>query len=107
MIIDKINPFRFYKNNNIQNRTTQTTPTIPQLKCDTVTFAGKKKQQLIWKYEQSQVVKRLMKKGAPQESIRSILDNPKKKQALAQFVVKFAPPQCASSPGIHPMLSVP
>ena len=89
MIIDKINPFRFYKNNNIQNRTTQTTPTIPQLKCDTVAFAGKKKQQLIWKYEQSQVVKRLMKKGAPQESIRSILDNPKKKQALAQFVQDF------------------
>lgn len=86
MIISRINPFKFYKNN-FQKYTT-TTPIRSELKCDTVSFAGKKKQ-LVGKYDQNQVVKRLTKKGAPQESIHSILNNPKKKQALVQFIEDY------------------
>ena len=85
MIISRINPFKIYKNNNKPTQR-QNSPILPSLAFDTVSFSGKKKPQLIGKYDQNQVVKRLMKKGAPQESIHSILENPRKKQALAKFI---------------------
>ncbi len=84
MIINRVQPFKIYINNKPLNK--QNARILPQLPFDTVTFAGKKKQQLIGKYDQNKVIKRLTEKGAPRKSVNSILDNPKKKQALVKFI---------------------
>ena len=84
MIINRVQPFKICINNKPLNK--QNARILPQLPFDTVTFAGKKKQQLIGKYDQNKVIKRLTEKGAPRKSINSILDNPKKKQALVKFI---------------------
>ncbi|MBQ3101714.1 hypothetical protein IJC60_01800 [bacterium] len=84
MIINRVQPFKICINNKPLNK--QNARILPQLPFDTVTFAGKKKQQLIGKYDQNKVIKRLIEKGAPRKSVNSILDNPKKKQALVKFI---------------------
>ncbi len=84
MIINRVQPFKICINNKPLNK--QNARILPQLPFDTVTFAGKKKQQLIGKYDQNKVIKRLTEKGAPRKSVNSILDNPKKKQALVKFI---------------------
>ncbi len=84
MIINRVQPFKICINNKPQKK--QNARILPQLAFDVVTFTGKKKQQLIGKYDQNKVIKRLAEKGAPRKSINSILDNPKKKQALVKFI---------------------
>ena len=84
MIINRVQPFKIYINNKPTQR--QNARIMQKLPFDTVSFAGKKEQQLIGKYNQNKVVKRLIEKGSPQKSVNSILENPKKKQALEKFI---------------------
>ena len=60
MIINRVQPFKIYINNKPTQR--QNARIMQKLPFDTVSFAGKKEQQLIGKYNQNKVVKRLIEK---------------------------------------------
>ena len=84
MIINRVGLFKI--NKSYEPAKVQNARILTQLPFDTVSFTGKKQQQLVGKYDQRKVFKRLVEKGSPQKSVHSILDNPKKKKALEKFI---------------------
>ena len=86
MIINQIAPSIFFQN---KHKTVQSNPILQPLAFDTVSFTAKKKAKFFGKYDQNKVVKRLSKKGTSQQTIRSILDNPRKREALAKFIEDY------------------